>query len=461
MTNEEKNYVLNLKEHIKNLKKELHLLYAEYNKAKEEGKPNSVLNSIATEINGKWQTISIMNQEIVKINAAENEKKETQLAVIPKQQTVVIEEPNKDKKAERRAFASRVGIALLVTAILGAGAYLIGNPSKKCSGKVVKVDGKSISDSISDELTNTELPIEVATETPMVTPTVIPAVAEKPFESYGEFTDASDPESLEKRAGYYYDNYFAKIYDEDVLSKVITREVFIDIISVFNGKLPVDGNFNVNELMNYTNAAKQVMIFYASTEKDEENNTRKFVPMAPVFEDGSYEQKCAQEVDNVMEPLINAMNEENDEEFKKYAVMFGELMRDQYFLVDSNTNHFSVRSRASFAARPHLWKMSYAQYVGNIFEYGIKHDIDVCIPLCYKYGTDEILMVPLSKLMATLEFVPMGQWDAVLQRAGMTTEEIKAYGNASVDDTMPVVFTRDAKNHFRELQNQKVLKNNN
>ena len=29
-------------------------------------------------------------------------------------------------------------------------------------------------------------------------------------------------------------------------------------------------------------------------------------------------------------------------------------------------------------------------------------------------------------------------------------EQIKALGNQSTEDTMPVIFTRDAKNHFRE-----------
>ena len=52
--------------------------------------------------------------------------------------------------------------------------------------------------------------------------------------------------------------------------------------------------------------------------------------------------------------------------------------------------------------------------------------------------------------MATLDFVPMSQWDAVIQRSGLTVDQIKALGNQSTEDTMPVIFTRDAKNHFKE-----------
>ena len=461
MTKEEQLYVQNLKTNKAALKKELNLLYDEYDKLSKEGRPNSELNVIARAINSKWADINTIDIELDRIYKMETQSNNTDMVIVPQEEELpevihedeVKEEPVEDKD-EKKAFWSRVGIAALATAVLGTGAYLLGNSNNcSCSGKTISC----VNDRVIEQPVD-----ETKTSTPTVTPDVTEAPVEevKPFESYGNFTDASDPEALEARTDYYFNNYFNKYYDANTLEKGISKEELIDIMSVFNGKLPVEGEFNVNELMNYTNKAKQALVFYASTEKDEENNTRKFIPMAPLFEDGSYEQKCALEVDEIMEPLIKAMNEGNNEDFVKYATMFGELMRDQYYLVDSTTEHYGVRSKASYAARPHLWKLSYAQYVGNIFEYGVKNDIDVCIPFCYKYGTDEIEMIPLSKLMATLEFVPMGQWDAVLQRAGLTPEQIKELGNASVEDTMSVVFTRDAKNHFRELQNQKTLKNN-
>jgi hypothetical protein len=59
--------------------------------------------------------------------------------------------------------------------------------------------------------------------------------------------------------------------------------------------------------------------------------------------------------------------------------------------------------------------------------------------------------MPLSKLMAMLDFVPMNEWDAVLARAGISVKELEAMGNKDTDNTMPVVFVADAKNHYKGM----------
>ena len=103
----------------------------------------------------------------------------------------------------------------------------------------------------------------------------------------------------------------------------------------------------------------------------------------------------------------------------------------------------------------HLYGLSYSQYVANILEYGIINNIDVCIPFCFD-NDGYVEEIPLSKLMATLDFVPIGEWEYVLKRAGMTSQEIASYGNNAVEDTMFQRFLKDAKNHYSEKLNQQM-----
>lgn len=418
----------NLNENIQKLREDIEVLRTEI---------QSLFADQSNELNGEKENIKRLIEE----------KNEDLINMQEKLDQYV----KKQEEQEKRKLKLKMGALKVISYVLISGAVinLVMLGSKKCNGK--KVDTKT-------DTNGSDKKIEQTMEAmPSSTPIVTPDSTEKPFESYGNFTDASNPKALEERTSYYFDNYFNKLYDKNTLEKAISKEELIDILSVLNGKLPVEGDFNVNDILKYSDDVVNTFISYASTKEDEENNTRKFIPMAPLFEDGSYEQKCLQETDDVMKPLIKAMNEENNEDFEKYAIMFGELMRDKYYLVDQTSEHYGVRSRAAFASRIHLYAIDYAQYASNVYEYGVKKGIDVCIPFCFN-GSNEIEMIPLSKLMATLEFVPMGQWDAVLKRAGITVNEIVSLGNASVEDTMPVVFTKDAKNHFRELQNQKVLR---
>lgn len=266
----------------------------------------------------------------------------------------------------------------------------------------------------------------------------------------GSFKDASDEEQVNARVDWYFENYFNKEYanENQVVKDSITKENLADIIQVANGVAPE--GFEVNEVVNYNNKMTQIFSAYLSTESRTKSGNIGFIPTQYLYEDGSHDQKCAAEVDAVMEKIINAINTNNDEDYKKYAVEFGEVMRDQYYLVDSTSNHYNTRSIASYPARIQLYGMAYAFYTETIMEYGISKGIDICIPFCIDHSTGQTVEIPLSKLMAILDFVPMDQWDAVIQRSGLTVEQIKALGNQGTEDTMPVIFTRDAKNHFRE-----------
>ena len=225
------------------------------------------------------------------------------------------------------------------------------------------------------------------------------------------------------------------------------------MVKIVNGEL-IDG-FEMNELVNYDNKLTQMFSTYLSTLERAEANNVGFIPSQYLYEDGSHEQKCAAEVDAVMEPLIEAINKQDDEAFKKYATEFGELMRDQYYYPDAQATHYNVRSIASYPSRMHLYGLSYSQYVANILEYGIVNNIDVCIPFCFD-NDGYVEEIPLSKLMATLDFVPIGEWEYVLKRAGMTSQEIASYGNNAVEDTMFQRFLKDAKNHYSEKLNQQM-----
>lgn len=266
----------------------------------------------------------------------------------------------------------------------------------------------------------------------------------------GTFKDASDVDQVNARVDWYFENYFNKEYanENQVVKDSVTKENLADIIQVANGVAPE--GFEVNEVVNYNNKMTQIFSAYLSTEARTKSGNIGFIPTQYLYEDGSHDQKCAAEVDTVMEKIINAINTNNDEDYKKYAVEFGELMRDQYYLVDSTSNHYNTRSIASYPARIQLYGMAYAFYTETIMEYGISKGIDICIPFCIDHSTGQTVEIPLSKLMAILDFVPIDQWDAVIQRSGLTVEQIKALGNQGTEDTMPVIFTRDAKNHFRE-----------
>ncbi len=362
---------------------------------------------------------------------------------------IIIEEEKVNEKGHGALLALSITALALAT---GTAGFVIGQNSN-CNGRIVHVQG--------DEETKTETPTAEVTETPTAkvtetpAPTEEPEVEVKPFESYGNFTDASDPQMLEERANWYFDEYFSK-FDKDELEKSgITKESLIDIMSVFNGKLPVTGEMEVNELLNYNNLAVKAFVNFPSSWDRVKKGERIFIPTQYLFEDGSYEQKCAAEVDSLMEVIIKAMNEEDYVTFYNNAVKFEELIRDQYFLVDNNTEHYTVRSIASFPSRIQLYGLAYAQWADNINEFQLSRELDVCADFCFDHETKEMTQIPLAKLMATLEFIPMGEWDAVLQRAGLTTLEIEKMGNSAVGDTMPVVFTRDAKNHFRELIREK------
>lgn len=356
-------------------------------------------------------------EELPTPNTENNEEEE---------EVVAVKKPNKTLRA-----LSYIGVAGLAVGV--------GYGLASCSNKNAEV--------LNAETEVEDLDVDAETE-------VIKESELKPGEP-GTFKDASNEDEVNARVDWYFENYFNKEYPNltDVEKDSINKESLADMVKIVNGEL-IDG-FEMNELVNYDNKLTQMFSTYFSTLERAEANNVGFIPSQYLYEDGSHEQKCAAEVDAVMEPLIEAINKHDDEAFKKYATEFGELMRDQYYYPDAQATHYNVRSIASYPSRMHLYGLSYSQYVANILEYGIVNNIDVCIPFCFD-NDGYVEEIPLSKLMATLDFVPIGEWEYVLKRAGMTSQEIASYGNNAVEDTMFQRFLKDAKNHYSEKLNQQM-----
>lgn len=259
----------------------------------------------------------------------------------------------------------------------------------------------------------------------------------KPFESYGNFTDATNAEQLYERAHWYKETYFNKMG----LGNVITEEELVTAMSLFNGKRPVNKEFEIEDFIKYNNAICNAFVFAASTKEDEINGTRKFIPIEYMFIDGSYESKCARELDKVSEEWISAMNNNNNVKFRNKGEEFFKLVRDAYLLPSNTNEHYAVRGLARTASQANLYCYTYAMYTGNGYSYGVSHDVDICGYLCDDYNTKEPVYVSLAQLMATLEFIPMNEWDAVLQRAGISVQEIERIGNTSIENSYPVEMT--------------------
>lgn len=359
--------------------------------------------------------------EELSVEENEEEKEETE-------EVVAVKKPSKALR-----FLSYVGIA----GIAGG----IGYGLASCSNKNAEV--------LNAETEAEDLDVDTETEEELKEEPEL-----KPGEP-GTFKDASNEDEINARVDWYFENYFDKEYPNltDVEKDSINKENLADMIKIVNGEV-IDG-FEMNELVNYDNKLTQMFSTYLSTLERAEANNVGFIPSQYLYEDGSHEQKCAAEVDAVMEPLIEAINKHDNEAFKKYATEFGELMRDQYYYPDAQANHYNVRSIASYPSRMHLYGLSYSQYVANILEYGIVNNIDVCIPFCFD-NDGYVEEIPLSKLMATLDFVPIGEWEYVLKRSGMSSQEIASYGNTAVEDTMFQRFLKDAKNHYSEKLNQQM-----
>lgn len=265
----------------------------------------------------------------------------------------------------------------------------------------------------------------------------------------GTLTDITDSEQVIARSKWYYETYFNKEFENlsDSKKERVSEENLADLIKIVHGKEMIYKDTDPEELNNYQNILGDMFCNFLSLE---DRGNWGFVPTQYLYLDGSVEQKAAAQVDAVMEPLIKAMNEKNDELVVKYAKEFGELMKKQFYLLNiENDDVVAVRGECSNASKYHLWKLAYKQYTTKIFEYCVANDLNVCIDFCTDHNTKETVQLSLSALMATLEKIPMDNWDAVLARAGITAKQVEKLGNKYSGLTMSNIFIEDARDSLK------------
>jgi len=419
MSNEEKlNSLITLQAELQTklekLTNEVSKLKEEYDNLsegkKKEGKEKKYSEKLSEKVLTK-QELSKVNAEIKELKSEMKGKKTKKIVA-------------KENGNNRTKIGATIGIVALAAALV----VLARGTRKNNNNNTASIFGITNCSSTKETPNGIVVKNEKGELVELVTP------APKPFESYGNFTDASNSEQLYERAHWYKETYFNKMG----LSNVITEDELVTAMSLFNGKRPINKDFEIEDLMQYNNKICNAFIFATSTFDDVKNGTREFIPFEYLFVDGSYEAKCAKELDEKRQSLIKVMNENNDEEFRKEAEGFGELVRDVFCLPSNTNKHLAVRGLTKTVSQANIYCLYYAEYTGNIMEYGIANYKDVCVPFCFDHNTQEMVYIPLSKLMATIEFIPMNEWDAVLQRAGISVEEIERMGNTSIENSYPV-----------------------
>ncbi len=417
----------------------------------------------------KVETLIITVENLTKIKCSKEEKARIRneynetLADFRDYESLLLKKYNIELNNEKKEEVTEVkepngkllkGVSIALAAVaLGGIAYHIGtlNSEKDKTNSVEDKSNVQVSQTPSLVETPTVTDNLVVTETPEVTQTPTVTESQDLSGEIGTFVDSSDPELVQARANWYFENYFDGLSNDlsDVAKTTLTKENLADDIAIASGELPLYEDFNTNDLIEYNNSLVQMFCSYTSLDKNEKAG---FIPTQYIFEDGSYEQKCASEVDEVMEKIVDAINNKDNEAYKKYSIEFGEIMRDQYYNVDQTDEHYNVRGLADFSSQIHLYSLAYAEYTNIIMPYGINNNINVCVPMCVDHSTGEMVKYPLSKLMATLEFVPVNQWDAVIARSGYTVKDLEKLGNNTTEETMPVAFTHNAKEQYQGLK---------
>ena len=255
------------------------------------------------------------------------------------------------------------------------------------------------------------------------------------------YTDPTNPSQLEARAKWYLENY-----DID-----ISYEELIDILSVCGNELPVDGKFEDETLKLLFNHLAESFIFLNSTKTDENNGTRKYVPLAPLFPTDERAYKCASDLDEIMGPLITAMNNNNNKKVVEYTKKFGNLVIEQFVLPTNTGNHLGVRGLMPSSQALILFFADYTLFIGDINDYCVNNGLNICIKICDDYITGQPVEISLSYLMEMLKSTPMCDWNVALKRAGISADMMT---NNSATKAMPDVLMEEAKNDFRDKQAQ-------
>ena len=201
---------------------------------------------------------------------------------------------------------------------------------------------------------------------------VIEESISKPFNTYGEFKDASDINQVLARAASFYQTYILDENKSPKTAEAISVEDIMDTIRLVNGEFILDENLNPTYNEEDLSRVANIIATIANCDSlPEYGNNIFYTPLAPLFVDGSYAQKKAMTLDEAMKKVVKAMREDNKEEFesasKEWYMSYANLVGDIY------DNRLS-RPNAYF-----LFFGNYSKYISSIFEYNYNNKTKLLI----------------------------------------------------------------------------------
>ena len=305
---------------------------------------------------------------------------------------------SKPKNKATKAIATVLAAALLVTGGAVLGKYI------NCPFRNRKEETTVVSSTSVNPTTTTEKP-EI--------------VVEKPFETYGMFTDVKNEEQLRVRAQWYYDTYIADSNKSNAGANFFTVEQIMNDMRMMNGEFMV--NASGNPTYNDTDVIAVVNDLHTIANYDsfKQYGTQiYFTPMAPLFVDGSLAQKGAVDLDKAMAKVVAAIRANDDEAFLVAAREWGILVVNMFDYIDFTGDYVNVHQ----VATPQSFNLYHAmssKYASTILEYSEAHHLNVCIPYCTDYNTGELHEEALSQIMYNLNERAI---DAVAVRSGNQPE---------------------------------------
>ncbi len=279
-------------------------------------------------------------------------------------------------------------------------------------------------------------PTPLATVAPTPVPTdeveaaIEEVVEELPFETYGQFTDAYNQDQVEARAQWYYDTYLENLCYNGITFKEVNAEKLGRVLTMINGEFVrrEDGTIDYNKTYRQ-DVGNTLCSIWNFASFQQMGDQIQFVPMAPLFEDGSLAQEAALKMDSIMLRVVNAIRSGNQDEFRAAAEDFGTAMLNMCVYIDFDGQYVNMyHTDASHGYSALIgW---YAQYISTIFEYSQKYNIDICFDYCYNNNTEEVDKMSLSELFDMLVngVIP----DHVAARAGTLAQYIEAHRGHSL-----------------------------
>lgn len=352
------------------------------------------LITLHNELAKKYDKKLVISNELEPIDFIKDEELENQT---PSQSLVVAEQPVKPiKKGKKKKLGIIAGV-LAAVALLAA-AYGIGKSSK--DEQVVKNPESAIEDVIDKpEQDNIEGVI----------------IEEKPFKSYGEFTDASNQEQVEERANEIINTYYAPFMDQlpENMKSLITVDNIANVIRVMNGELPLDENGNrtygANTVDDYANLFVNLTADIPSAPAlgDVHN-----VPAYVFAEDNSELADYIYNYDVEYANIAKGRNEQSAEITRTAIANLGEKFWNEWTLQgmhgDNNPYLFPAEQRL-FA-----YLGSFGKYGTYAFEYNLNAMQPVCIEACIDYSTKEKEELSVNEIFVGYT---SGQYDTVIAKA--------------------------------------------